>query len=68
MINFQQVSTDYKFNTKEQKIILQLKGSKRSFIMKCNNKEEFDQWKEKLTHAISNSNGKVKGLAINEYY
>jgi hypothetical protein len=42
-------------------------GSDRKFILKCNKDGEFLAWKKCLTHAIDNSNGKKKTLALKTY-
>ena len=42
-------------------------GSERKFILKCNKEGEFLAWKKCLSHAINNSNGKKKNLALKTY-
>ena len=52
---------------KDLRIELSMLGSERKFILKCSKEGEFLSWKKCLNHAINNSNGKKKNLALKTY-
>ena len=59
VINFEQVSVDYEFIDKEQKINLRIKGCDRVFLLRVQNNQHYNQWKTKITHSIDKSIGKT---------
>ena len=44
-----------------------MKGSKRVFNLKCENKTEYDEWVSKLKHSIKTSLGLQKELKMDFY-
>lgn len=67
VINFNQICVHQIFAEKDNSITLQLKGSERTFNLRCSNGEEFNEWKRKLNHSIEASIGKKRDIAMNMY-
>jgi len=44
-----------------------MKGSNRIFHLRCNTKDSYEIWKEKLQHSIGESAGKNKKLTMDMY-
>jgi len=64
IINFQQVRVDTEWLDFESKFNMKIKGSKRTFNMKCFSQDEYNVWKTKLKHAIVNSVGFQKDISM----
>ena len=67
ILNFEQVNVVSDFNEVTLRIDLRISGSQRVFQLKLKDENEFAEWKEHLTHAISKSNGKLNKLSMNAY-
>ena len=67
ILNFEQVNVVSDFNEVTLRVDLRISGSQRVFQLKLKDENEFAEWKEHLSHAISKSNGKLNKLSMNVY-
>lgn len=62
ILNFQQVSFEFRADAANNRINLQPKGCRRVFALSCANKAKFDEWSHKIQTSINMSIGFIRNL------